>query len=197
MEIDLYLKLMEEIKARMKAVKDIMTKKTTTSFDQTNIEFACLQIRKILELITMGSLVANQELLESINADYANYWNAKRTLYKIEKLNSHFYPEPIIEKPSSREGVKNDLVGVKGDYLTREKLEIIYDSCCNIIHANNPFAEKINYGHYAPKISEWYRLIMALLSIHLVKFKEGEMYLIHMEEKDGRVHGYLFSQCEE
>ena len=197
MEIDLYLKLMEEIKARMKAVRDIMTKKTTTSFEQTNIEFACLQIRKILELITMGSLVANQELLKSINADYSNYWDAKRTLSKIEILNSHFYPEPIIEKPSSREGVINDLVSVKSDYLTREKLEIIYDSCCNIIHANNPFADNINYDYYAARISEWYRLIMALLRIHLVKFKEGEMYLIHMEEKDGRVHGYHFSQCEE
>lgn len=197
MEIDLYLKLMEEIKARMKAIRDIMTKKNTTSFEQTNIEFVCLQIRKILELITMGSLVANQEQLESINADYTKYWNAKRTLSKIETLNSHFYPEPIIEKPSAEEGVVNDLISVKENYLTREQLETIYDMCCNVIHTNNPFSDIIDYSQYAAKISGWYRLIMSLLNAHLVKFKDGEMYLIHMEGKDGHVHGYHFSQCEE
>lgn len=197
MEIDMYLKLMEEVKARMKAIRDIMTKEKTTSFEQTNIEFVCLQIRKILELITMGSLVANQEQLESINADYTKFWNAKRTLSKIETLNSSFYPEPIIEKPSSKDGVVNDLISVKENYLTREMLENIYDLCCNVIHANNPFSEDIDYNQYAAKISGWYRLIMALLNTHLVKFKDGEMYLIHMEGEDGHVHGYNLKHCEE
>ena len=65
-----------------------------------------------------------------------------------------------------------------------------------IIHANNPFAEEIDYSKIASEISVWYRAIMCLLATHLVKFKEGEMYLINMEEKDGQVHGYLLSRCD-
>lgn len=49
----LYLRNMTKIKWRYNAITDIMTRKRTTTYQTTNIEFCVLQFRKILELIAL------------------------------------------------------------------------------------------------------------------------------------------------
>ena len=61
-DLDLYCKLMAEVKGRLYAALEILKGHTRTSYKVTNIEFVCLQIRKVLELISMCSLVANSAL---------------------------------------------------------------------------------------------------------------------------------------
>jgi hypothetical protein len=65
--IDKYCKCMEELKLRIEAVNSILEKRTTTICQATNIEFMCLQIRSILELIALGSLAVEED--EYINRD--------------------------------------------------------------------------------------------------------------------------------
>ena len=49
------------VKNRTHAVLEMIKGHTNTLYPITNIEFMCLQIRKVLELISMGSLVVNRE----------------------------------------------------------------------------------------------------------------------------------------
>lgn len=86
---------MNEVKKRTVAITNMLRGLTTTSYKATNIEFMCLQIRKILELISMGSLVLNKEEFEAIGQKYAQYWNARLILQDIERLNPDFYPIPV------------------------------------------------------------------------------------------------------
>jgi hypothetical protein len=60
-DMDKYCNCMEEIKRRVEVVNTILQKRYTTPFQATNIELICLQIRSILELIALGSLVTDED----------------------------------------------------------------------------------------------------------------------------------------
>ena len=119
-DLSRYCELMAEVKGRTEAITHMLRGLTTTSYKATNIEFMCLQIRKMLELISMGSLVLNKDEFEAIVQKYAQYWNAMLILQDIERLNPDFYPVPIQDMPSSRPGVASDLLKKTSGYLTRE-----------------------------------------------------------------------------
>lgn len=194
--IGLYCTLMNEVKNRTFAVNQILDGQTTTTYKATNIEFMCLQIRKILELISMGSLVMNKDLFEEIGQKYAQYWNAKYILSDIERLNPDFYPIPIIEVPSDRNNVVNNLQNKTYGFLTRDNFVSVYDKCGMIMHASNPFGSRYDYDFYNKKITEWRDLIIGLLNSHLIHIKGIDgFYLIHMEETGEKgVHGYYFEK---
>lgn len=194
--LGLYCTLMNEVKNRTFAVNQILNGQTTTSYQATNIEFMCLQLRKILELISMGSLVMNKDLFEEIGLKYAQYWNAKYILSDIERLNPDFYPIPIIEVPSDKKNIVNDLQNKTSRYLTRDDFVSVYNKCGRMMHASNPFGSKYDYDFYNQKIAEWLNLIIELLNSHLIHIKGIDgFYLIHMQE-DGKedVHGYYFEK---
>ena len=125
-ELDMYCALMTEVKKRTQSITDMLRGHTTTSFRSTNIEFMCLQIRKILELISMGSLVLNKEEFEAIGKKYEDFWNAKLILQDIERLHPDFYPIAITEVPSQRQGVAKDLVNKTSGFITREAFVKVY-----------------------------------------------------------------------
>ena len=194
--LGLYCTLMNEVKNRTFAVTQVLNGLTTTTFEATNIEFMCLQIRKILELISMGSLVMNKDLFEEIGQKYSQYWNAKYILSDIERLNPNFYPIPIIEVPSDQKKIVNDLQNKTSRFLTRDDFVKIYDKCGMMMHASNPFGSKYDYDFYNKQINEWLDLIIELLNSHLIHIKGIDgFYLIHMEETGEKgVHGYYFEK---
>ena len=93
--LDLYLQEMWYVKKRIDAIRYIVTHKQTTLFQFTNIEFMTLQIRKIIEHIAMGNLVANKELYEEYSTKFSSNWNAKYIFRDLERLNPKFYPIPV------------------------------------------------------------------------------------------------------
>jgi hypothetical protein len=94
-EINLYIKLMGDLKMRIKFINLILERRNTTGSNETDIEFCCLQIRKMLELISLGSLVMHKNEFEKQSEKYKTFWNPKRILEDIEKINPDFYPKPI------------------------------------------------------------------------------------------------------
>ena len=194
-----YCALMDEVKKRTIAITNMLRGLTMTSYKATNIEFMCLQIRKMLELISMGSLVLNKDEFEAIGQKYVQYWNARLILQDIERLNPDFYPIPIREVPSTKLGVRNELKEKTTGFLTREDFVKVYEKCGKMMHANNPFGSQADLDYYTAKIPEWEDLIIGLLNCHIIHLKGVEgFYIIHMQE-DGRddVRGYFFERVEE
>lgn len=194
-----YCALMNEVKKRTVAIINMQRGLMTTSYKATNIEFMCLQIRKILELISMGSLVLNKEEFEAIGQKYAQYWNARLILQDIERLNPDFYPIPVQEVPSTRPCVKNELQNKTTGFLTRDDFVKVYEKCGKMMHANNPFGSQADLEYYTAKIPKWEDLIIGLLNNHIIHLKGVEgFYAIHMQE-DGKddVCGYFFERVEE
>lgn len=195
-EINLYCALMEEVKRRTFAVTEMLKGHTTTSYLATNIEFMCLQLRKMLELISMGSLVMNKKEFDTIEKKYQSFWNAKLILQDIERLNPDFYPVPIIEVPSTQPGVVNDLQTKIEGFLTRQDFVKVYEKCGGIMHSYNPYGSKCDFEYYKARIAEWEDLIIGLLNTHMIHIKGLDgFYLIHMQEaRDDKVHGYYFER---
>ena len=90
-----YLDQMVMIKRRLSVIDNVFNKKTTTGYLYSDIEICTLQLRKIVELIAMGSMVSNIEKYAEIRDTYKNDWNAKYVFADIERINSNFYPVPI------------------------------------------------------------------------------------------------------
>ena len=120
----LYLREMWFVKNRMNAIYSIGTHKQTTLFPATNIEFIGLQIRKIIEHIAMGNLIANKELYEKYSSKFSSNWNAKYIFQDLERLNPKFYPEPV--KTDKSKGKKEWTV-IGKEYLSKEDAIKVYD----------------------------------------------------------------------
>src|SRR5437868_15459887 len=90
---DQYCTLMEEVKLRTKVINAFLEGNAGAVYKATNIESIYLQLRKIVELIAFGSLVANREALSQLYTEFSKLWNARRLLEDIERVNPGFYPE--------------------------------------------------------------------------------------------------------
>lgn len=194
--IQKYCSLMEESKLRLNIVSAYEAGAFSVIYRATTIESIYLQFRKILELIALGSLAANEKLCRQIYPNLGTFWNAKRILADIEQINPQFYPQPIIEQlnPQGHPHAKAVWLRKPSGYLTKQDFLDLYQKCGAIAHASNPYGSQINYAAYEKRILHWKQQIVGLLNSHTVRLVgDQNLYLIHMSEADGRVHHYVFA----
>ncbi len=189
---------MEEIKRRTSVIDFFLVGGGHALYEPTTMESIALQIRKILELIAMASLVANKHEYEKVYSNFATAWNAEYLLKDLERVNTDFYPKPVVEKPSDDPRVKNQLVDRNNDYLTKKEFIKIYKKCGAIMHASNPMGRKIDYKYYKSNLSNWRQKIINLLNNHQIRLiGHSGFYLIHMkEDRDDEVHFYDFEPIQ-
>lgn len=196
--LEMYLNNMTEIKKRHEVILAILNHRATTSIKITDIETIALQIRKILELIALGSLVLNKEKYSEMHKNFTSQWNAKYILKDIERINPSFYPKPVDEVPVEYQSrIINDLQEKKDGFLTKDEFIELYDKLGGLLHTNNPFVKKDNVGEFEKNIVGVLNKIKNLLNSHLIKIYEGEFYLIHMQENGTEfARGYVFTQVK-
>lgn len=193
-DVQKYCNLMEEVKRRIQVFDFFLSGKGHALYKATTIESISLQLRKVLELIAFGSLVANKNEYSKIYDNFAKAWNAKRLLQDIARINPHFYPKPIIELPAKDKHIKFEWKNRDNDYLTESEFVEVYTKCGAIMHANNPYGLEVDYAFYEKNIPIWRERIINLLKVHQIKLiSSPNLYLIHMgETRDHRVHYYVF-----
>ena len=195
--MDKYIKQMEEVKKRIDVAGAFVRGEINSRYLATTAESAALQLRKMLELIALSSLVANCEQYEKHHGDFKKDWNVKKILRKLEKVNPKFYPVPTKQKQISR-GLYNS-PEIQSGYLTREDFTVLYNKCSDILHTSNPFAEQRNPNltdFLWKEVPEWMDKIMTLLNHHHIRLiDDSRMYIVLMQEKnDGNVHMYKFER---
>lgn len=145
--MDRYCKCMEEIKLRIDAVNSIIQKRCTTICQATNIEFMCLQIRGILELIALGSLVTDEVEYKKRSIELANNpWNAKVMLREIGRINPKFYPVPGKQIIDPKTGKIKEVINITEGYLKREEFPGVYKKCSDAIHSHPFFKGSFDYN---------------------------------------------------
>jgi len=197
-DITKYCDCMEEIKRRTRAITTILSKKYTTAFPATNIEFLCLQIRKILELIALASIAANKEEYARQYKKFANHWNAKRILNDIEKVNPSFYPVPGRQIIDRETGKVVEVKKLKGGYLTKDEFSDVYDKCSEVIHSSNPYGTQTDYSEFEKLIPEWNLKITNLLNHHQIQLIDSkyQLWVLMQSKDDGRVHAFTFQRVD-
>ena len=191
-----YLAQMEEIKLRLDSMRTMSNIPQLPPAVAT--ESTYLQIRKVLELIAMASLVTNRRALKSIRSSQrklGKMWNGGKILRMVENVNPDFYPSPFVEVPSVRLGVKAELRPLTRGFLERREFEVLYAKCNSILHADNPMGSNADYWSLRMEAPDWIGKIMRLLTLHEIRLSgHKDFYLFHMrEERDGRPHIY---RCE-
>ncbi len=180
---------------RVNVVDFFLTGKGHALYQPTTVESVGLQIRKVLELIAFGSLVANKDVYSAAYEKFATHWNARLLLRDLERVNSDFYPKPVVEAPSPDPRALHQLKERQNDYLTKAEFERAYEKCGSIMHAENPYGSRVDLKYFSEKLPLWRTQVVNLLNNHQVKLlNEPGFYLIHMREnQDNKVHYYRFA----
>ena len=193
-----YINNMNEIKRRVNVLQYITSTEKFLGEDDRDYEVACINLRKILELISFSSLVANVAEYSKIHQKYATHWRAKTILTEIEKINPDFYPKPVTLKDVDSKGIKH-LVDIEDGFLTRDEFIALYDKCSEVLHSWNPFDPRPRVLHFGYSVSQWVQRIQRLLGMHYISFVSDKgVWVINMSDpRDGKVHGFQTEEVEQ
>jgi len=189
---------MQEIKWRFRAISDVRNKIMSTTYEQTNIEFCLLQVRKTLELIALSSLVSDTDIYKEKLGNIERMWKADLIFKDIGRIHPNFYPVPINFDPNN----KHNWIDYTSPFLTKELFIKAYSKCGKFLHATSPYlSEKERNDIYIAlwdDIDLWYELIIGLLSNHNINlYNQKALFHIQMGASDALPTGYIFHLVEE
>ena len=180
---------MSELKVRLNAVKSMaphMVYGATTVFEQRlHAEMACLQLRKVLELIIYSNLVAHRERFEAKRAEFAQLSRAKRVLERMARMNPHFFPVPFdIANPT---GEVHNFEPYEGDEALKvEEVAPLFDAVSLVAHVLNPLKQVATISLGRP-LSEWVLRIERLMARHIVRLSNRHVLVVQLHGPDGHV----------
>lgn len=169
--IKLYLQAMYEFKQRTLLVGSMCNNiyKVKQGASIIDIENICLQIRKLLELIAMSSLIMNRDVFQETGEKFAKMWNAKYILRDIKRTHKDYFPISMsgtLHKDENEKWVMDDITY---DVLTEDIFCKIYDKCGKALHVPNPYASNDNMiKEFWDAIPIWLDLIYLTMEKHVV-----------------------------
>ena len=193
--IERYCSCMVEIKLRTEVITRFLLGTVSAKYLPPNVESVCLQFRKILELIALGSLIAHKEDYSRQRANFAQDWQAAKILKAIEKINPVFYPVPT-KQVYDASGKVVRVENVRDPYLTRGDFVNLYQTCSNLLHASNPFGKPKDYEGFWKAAPNWRTKIVTLLNHHQIQLPQDDLQLwVLMESKDdGKPWGFFMQK---
>ena len=139
---DYYKTIMMEIIRRADVIYSIYNKRFTTNFLLTDMEFCSLQLRKIIELLLVSTLIANKEEYEKQSIEFEKNWNLDKKLKEINKINPEFFPKGItilnaalLERANGIHWIKLDPKGL----FKKKDLKKAHKFASGYLHVQNPF----------------------------------------------------------
>lgn len=191
-DIQKYIACMEEIKRRTAIITDFLEKKKITGYLMTDVEFICLQFRKLRELIALSSLCANRKKFEEMRSNFHKEWDANKILKTLERINPRFYPCASKQIIDAKTRKVIETKPVKDGFLRREELPRILWKCGEFLHAFNPYSHSQVPAPEAlwKTFREWLRKVMTLLNHHQTQLVDSRMQLwvVMQAAQDGKVH---------
>ena len=196
--IEMYLKIMYEFKQRILIVGTMcenmyMVKNSASIVDIENI---CLQIRKLLELIAMSSLVMNKKAFEEVGQKFEKMWNAKYILKDIKRIHNNYFPVSISGTLHEDDDGKMKMDDIDYEVLTEEKFCKIYDKCGKALHVPNPFLSNDSMmKEFWDDIPIWLDLILLTMDKHLVYIYGTDLaYAIELNKLSENISYYLLQR---
>ena len=138
----LYRNTMIEVKRRFRAIDRILgAKKPRTLNLEYDNEFLWLQIRKIIELVAFGGIMADEARYAALQVelkhkDYRLDWKVNKILPKLAAITPHYLPIPIGQPTPPADGVIHFPEGEAEQTL--ERFLEIFNTAGQYLHAPNP-----------------------------------------------------------
>ena len=194
-----YSACMDEIKLRADLIHKIIQSRVSLGSELFDGEIICLQIRKILELIALSSLVANKEKYAAAYEKFQFHWKANKILEALGKINPDFYPTPVKISQKGKVGENNfwHLEHIKDGYLTKDEFIKLLDICSDALHIWNPYNPRKRIINFELSVDEWMKKIECLLQIHSMHLADSKDYwLVVMGKLQEKVHTYTLGHMD-
>ena len=185
-----YCECMEDVKRRIAVIRQFVGEGNTLGREDFDYELVCIHLRKILELIAFGSLIANQEKYSEAHENYIKHRKIDPLLDNIAKLNPDFYPKPLKPPITLSSGGKHFEDSDK-NFLTRDEFTKLLNLCNLVLHVWNPYTPRERKVNFEIPVLEWVNKIQCLLDIHCIRLVGQDVMVVVMNEQhDGKVHAY-------
>jgi len=138
---ELYLNLMRTIRGRFDVIDAV---RAAPGDEFLRGESAAFHVRKIVEGIAFGCLVAIEHGMKSVPRDAKGQWNAEKILRSLQSRNLRVLPSPsLIRKAtpqeSSEHNVRGMIEGIPDRRLDHAQLIKIYQRLHPWLHEANPY----------------------------------------------------------
>jgi hypothetical protein len=180
---------MAEIKNRISMFDEAMKYfRSAGVMTVANVELACLQLRKIYELIGFSALAANKARYAEIRGRYEKDWNLPAILKEIESFNPNFLPVRFSDEDDETLGPIRQMVRADEFKFTRLNLTKFHGELGEVLHAQNPYKPMFDYRPWFQKCIERRDFIIKVLSNHAVEIVKDEVfYRITMTGSQGEI----------
>lgn len=174
--IKTYLALMEEVKSRFSVINN--TYQNEQKYPPAIVSEICyLQFRLVCENIALGSLLVHGDIPhpKALQKTY----NPTKIMKYLEKLNPHFYPQPI--KHTFKDN-KHELTATPDiPHLSKSDLKKLWNQSGVILHRapliNLCKPPKTDIQNFSD-IFEWSAKLTGLLNSHWITLKENQRGMV-------------------
>ena len=182
--VEKYLEQLREVKQRGNVFQAFSRGTINAIYDEATVEVATLQLRKILELLAFGFVLATGEKAIPAYASFVKFKNVKEFFTQLRKLNEDYYPDPVVQQRDGQVDMQwLDLAA--DEYLTPEEFAILFEHCDRILEPRRIGALPMSLEQCKAANLRWYKKIVRLLNAHLVHLEGNDVtYLFQMGSSD-------------
>lgn len=200
---EIYLRKLNEALARLVACEIFLDNQSQSQADRIPLlEAAVLQARKALEAVAYAAIAPNKGQYERFRAqaerpaDYRKDYNARSILQHLAKINSDFYPTPLLPPTQPKQGHWHFELKADG-HLTRAEFEKFYDRLGKFLHADNPWGNDKGLENLVTDLPVIIERLRALLALHktIVRTPNFSGVWIIEVPTDGRVPHVIPAQA--
>ncbi len=179
---------MTNIRARFEIIEGLSLDKDS-GFAQ--YETAAFHLRKCIEGVAFGCLVAMEQGLKEVPRDAKGQWNADNIFARLKKRDPLVFPQSFKrEDPpaGSDRKVDHHLVPAKDVNLTIDEVREIYHRSHKWLHEWNPYIERLgaDYEKYKAELVSDLHSFWRWIVAHMIGIG-GHVFLGLLKEEDGQV----------
>ncbi|MCU1467547.1 MAG: hypothetical protein JWM72_3475 [Actinomycetia bacterium] len=192
-DLQRYANVLREMKGRIDAARGFL-QQVCSQYDFALVDAAAVQLRKVVELVVLASLVTNRMALEGVvkALDTKDAGNARKL---AQKANPDYWPVPSVQKQVGPGNFENE--PITEGYLTEEAWGPTYGRLSTLVHATNPYLPPPEPVATARELSAVVGELVTLLNHHTIVLVDKDyilMCLMQGEDNGGDVHVSLFER---
>lgn len=166
---ELYWPVANEMKIRIDAALSYLKLLQPPSYP--NVESAALQLRQVLELVMLSTLVThrNNFTIAEKRLRKSDHNNAKKL---VEEINPDWYPVPYVDGVDAATGLRS-MVPLADGFLAKADWGRAYGRMSDIVHGHNPFADRAQPNELAIEVADLAGRLIKLLNQHWISLPDG------------------------
>jgi hypothetical protein len=181
-DIDAYRGVLNDIGARLGLVKGLLR----GPIDIAHQEWAAVELRIVLELIVMGSLVTNREAISKVSSVFKIKGVAEARKI-VERVNPEYWPRPMIGSRQPDGTLRGERL-VAGEFLRRTDWGREHGFLSDLLQAWSPYDSPRDTEADVAMLQSLCERVEALLRQHLITLAGfQDAYLGQLDLEDGKV----------